>query len=116
MTAADFDPFSITAPSDPRLPDGGGYVVLGSLQRQHRARSGQTNSFTTWSNNYGSQTSMYNGVLVNVSARMRNGLTMQGGLNTGKTVTDNCEVRGELPEIAPIESLLPQRSRASSRA
>ena len=34
----------------------------------------------------------YNGLLLNVSARPRNGLTFQGGINTGKTVTDNCEV------------------------
>ena len=41
----------------------------------------------------------YNGVLLNVSARPRNGLTLQGGINTGKTVTDNCEVRALLPEV-----------------
>ena len=28
-SAADFDPFSITAPLDPRLPGGGGYVIAG---------------------------------------------------------------------------------------
>jgi hypothetical protein len=44
---------------------------------------------------------MYNGMLVNVSARMRNGLTLQGGLNTGSTVTDNCDIRADLPEITP---------------
>ena len=27
--AADFDRFSITAPTDPRLPNGGGYAVCG---------------------------------------------------------------------------------------
>jgi hypothetical protein len=41
-------------------------------------------------------------VLVNVSARTQNGVTIQGGLNTGSTVTNNCEIRGELPEIAPV--------------
>ena len=100
VAAGDFDPFSVTAPSDPRLPGGGNYVVSG-LYNVSNAKAGQTNSYTTWSNNYGSQTSMYNGVLVNVSARMRNGLTVQGGLNTGSTVTDSCDIRGDLPEIAP---------------
>ena len=28
---------------------------------------------------------------------------MQGGINSGKTVTDNCEVQAALPEIAPID-------------
>ena len=44
---------------------------------------------------------MYNGVQLNVTARMRNGLTVQGGLNSGKTVTDNCAVQAALPEISP---------------
>ena len=46
---------------------------------------------------------MYNGVLLNVSARTRYGLTVQGGLNSGTTVTDNCNVRAALPEIAPTD-------------
>jgi hypothetical protein len=99
VQATDFDTFSVTAPSDPRLPGGGGYAVAG-LYNVTPLLSGQTNSYTTWSSNYGEQTSVYNGVLVNVSARTRHGLTIQGGVNSGKTVTDNCEVRSALPEIA----------------
>jgi hypothetical protein len=102
VTAADFDPFSIVAPLDPRLPDGGGYTVSG-LYNLSPTKVGQTNSLTTWTNNYGAQTSMYNGFLMNVSARGRNGLTVQGGINVGKTVTDNCEVQAVVREIAPVD-------------
>jgi hypothetical protein len=102
VTAADFDPFSVTAPSDPRLPNGGGYVVSG-LYNVSPTKSGQTDSFTTWARNFGDQTSMYNGIQVNATARIRNGLTFQGGLNSGKTVLDSCNVRGQLPETAPVD-------------
>ena len=44
---------------------------------------------------------------MNLSARMQNGLTIQGGLNTGSTVTDSCDIRGDLPEIAADQSFLP---------
>ena len=88
--------------ADPRLPDGGGYTISG-LYNVSPTKSGQTNSYTTLADSYGSQTSMYNGILMNVSARGRNGLTVQGGINVGKTVTDNCEVQAVLPEIAPID-------------
>jgi hypothetical protein len=100
VVASDFDPFSVTAPSDPRLPGGGNFVV-GGLYNVNNQKVGQTNSYTTWSNNYGSQTSMYNGVLVNLTARTRNGLTIQGGLNSGSTVLDSCDIREDLPETNP---------------
>jgi Carboxypeptidase regulatory-like domain len=98
VTAADFDTFSVTAPVDPRLPDGGGYVVSG-LYNVKEAKTGQTDSFTTWARNFGDQTSMYNGVLINVTARTKS-LTLQGGVNSGKTVVDSCAMRSELPETA----------------
>ena len=44
---------------------------------------------------------MYNGVLVNLTARTRNGLTIQGGLNSGSTVLDSCDIREDLPETNP---------------
>ncbi|HXH23629.1 MAG TPA: hypothetical protein VNI78_00180, partial [Vicinamibacterales bacterium] len=102
VTADDFDQFSIVAPADPRLPNGGGYTVSG-LYNVKPARSGLTDSLTTLSDKYGNQTSMYNGILINVSARRPNGLTVQGGVNIGKTVTDTCEIRSVLPEIAPLD-------------
>ena len=51
------------------------------------------------SDDYGSQFENWNGVDVTVNARLRNGLTLQGGVSTGKTMEDNCEIVAKLPEI-----------------
>ena len=97
-TAASYDSFSITAPSDPRLPGGGGQVISG-LYDITPTLFGQVNNLTTWGSNFGEEYSRYNGVLINLSARTRNGITFQGGINSGKTVTDTCDVRAHLPEL-----------------
>jgi hypothetical protein len=92
----DFTPFSITAPSDPRLPGGGNYAVDG-LYNVVPALFGRTsNNITLTDKQYQS----FNGLLVSLSARMRNGVTLQGGINSGKQVTDYCALRSELPEIS----------------
>jgi hypothetical protein len=101
VTAAQFDRFNITAPSDPRLPNGGGYV-LENLYNVTPSLFGQTDNLLTDSGNFGEQYQVYNGVQLNVTARPRSGVTIQGGLNAGKTVMDNCAVREALPEIAPV--------------
>ena len=107
IQASDFGQFSVVAPSDARLPGGGGQTISGLYNVNPNVvnRSGVTvantsanDAYNTLSSVYGSQTSMYNGVLLNVSARVRNGLTFQGGVNTGKTVTDYCDVRSKIPE------------------
>lgn len=96
VTPADFTPFTITAPSDPRLPGGGGYVVDGLYNVVQSKFGITTNSIglTTL------QTQSFNGVLASVTARVRNGLTLQGGINSGSQVTDYCGVRAELPELS----------------
>ena len=101
VTAAQFDRFSITAPADPRLPDGGGYV-LSNLYNVTPTLFGQTDNLLTDAGSFGEQYQIYNGVQLNVTARPRNGLTVQGGLNAGKTVMDNCGVREVLPELGPV--------------
>jgi hypothetical protein len=97
LTAADFTPFSLTAPSDARLPNGGGYTVDG-LYNVVAFRPAINN--ITFADNFGGISQVYNGVLINLSARAANGLTFQGGINTGKTVNDYCAVRAQLPELS----------------
>jgi hypothetical protein len=93
---SDFTPFSITAPSDPRLPGGGGYAIDG-LYNVVPAKFGQTsNNIALTDKQYQS----FNGMLVSVSVRVRNGLTFRGGINSGKQVTDYCALRSDLPELS----------------
>jgi hypothetical protein len=96
----DFTAFSIAAPSDPRLPNGGGYTIDGLYNVTAAGFLRPPSNNVTFAKNFGEQTQVYNGVLVNFSARAANGLTFQGGINTGKTVNDYCGVRARIPELS----------------
>jgi hypothetical protein len=98
--ATDHSEYSIAIPTDPRLPGGGGGTLTGLFDANPSVAS-QVDNYVTFAKDYGARSQIYNGVLVTVSARPRNGLTLQGGLNTGKTDEDQCEIRGVLPETTP---------------
>jgi hypothetical protein len=98
VAASDFTTFGVTAPTDPRLPGGGGYAVSG-LYNVIDARFGITDNLVTNADNYGNEYAHYNGMLINVTARPGNNLTFQGGINSGKTVQDICDVRAQVPEF-----------------
>jgi hypothetical protein len=99
LTADDFDYFSMRVPTDPRLPDGGGYVLEGLRTLKPSAFGRPAQNLNTLSNKYGTQTEHWNGVDVNVTARLQNGLTLQGGTSTGRTSENDCEVVATLPEL-----------------
>jgi hypothetical protein len=95
---SDWTPYSVTAPSDPRLPGGGGYVVSG-LYDVNPTKFGQVNNLIIDSSKYGEEYQYFNGLDVTLNLRLRNGLTLTGGTSTGQTVADNCAVRANLPEL-----------------
>ena len=90
VAPSDFTMFSVTAPNDPRLPGGGGYVVSG-LYNVNPDKFSAIDNYRTYAPVYGNVSQVYNGVDVNVSARLRGGLTVQGGTSTGQQVIDSCE-------------------------
>jgi hypothetical protein len=98
VSASDFDTFSVTAPNDSRLPGGGGYTVA-DLYNVSNAKFGLTDNFITRADNYGNQSEHFDAVDVSVNLRIRENITVQGGTSTGRGVTDNCEIRAQLPEI-----------------
>jgi hypothetical protein len=97
--ASDYSAFSITAPVDPRLPNGGGHVVSG-LYDINPALFGQISDFFTDSQQFGTWYQVFNGVDVTLNVRTRGGLTLQGGTSSGRTESDACQVRANLPELA----------------
>jgi hypothetical protein len=97
--ATDYDTFSITAPSDPRLPGGGGYTIS-NLINVTPTLAGVNNNFQTFSDVYGKQVRHWNGVEINFTARVRDGLTFQGGTSIGRRTDDDCEIRAAVPEVA----------------
>ena len=97
--ASDFGTFSVTAPTDPRLPAEAQGRVLSNLYNVNQNVASLTNNLTTVATNYGEQINSSHGVLLNISARPRSGLIFQGGLSSGTTTTDTCSIRSLLPEI-----------------
>ncbi|MBI4265782.1 MAG: TonB-dependent receptor [Acidobacteria bacterium] len=98
-SAADYDFFSITVPSDPRLPNGGGYTLDGLRNLKPTSFGRPDQNFNTLANKYGKQIEHWNGVDVTVNARLQNGLVLQAGTSTGRTSENDCELVAQLPEL-----------------
>ena len=102
LAPSDFTAFSVVAPSDPRLPGGGGNTVNGLYNITQVALTRPPNNLLTFAKNYGTQVENWQGVDVNVSSRLRGGVLAQGGISTGRTLTDSCEIRAAVPETTVL--------------
>ena len=84
--------YTINAPTDPRLPDGGNYPITVYLPNTAAA----TQNFLTKESSVGTdgkeRDAFYDGVNFNVNARMRNGLFVSIGTQTGRRIDDRCHV------------------------
>jgi hypothetical protein len=89
VTPADFSPFCITAPSDSRLPGGGGYEVCG-LYDVAPAQFGRVNSVIQQADNFGELTRVNDFFNVTLTARLAADLLVGGGVDTGRSVNDAC--------------------------
>ena len=98
VSAADYDQFSLTAPANPGLPGGGGYVVSGLYDLNPSKFGTPADNFITFSDSFGKETKRWNGVDVILNARPRDGILLRGGVSSGRTSTDNCEIVTQLPE------------------
>jgi hypothetical protein len=87
ITPADYSPYCVTAPIDPRLPGGGGYQVCG-LYDQNRLVS--QNNVISLASKFGTATEIFNGLDLTVNARLPRGIVVSGGSSFGRTETNYC--------------------------
>jgi len=98
----DYTSYCVDGPVDARLPGSGGERICGLRDINSVALAGQLNTdrMTTFASNYGAQYEHWNGVDLTVNARMTK-LLLQGGVSTGRTYEEDCEVVRNLPEATP---------------
>ena len=86
----DYDSYVVTAPSDSRLPGGGGYPIR--IYVPNAATPGlAAQNYITFETDFGPErTNYWHGVDFTLNARTRWGLTFSGGTSTGRSVTDDC--------------------------
>jgi hypothetical protein len=106
VTPADYNPYSVPVPADPRLPRSGGYVVEDLFDISPTA-FGRTDNFIARASNYGSPANYWHGVDIQVNARLRGGVTVQGGTSTGRIVNDTCDLAIDNPSHYDCHKVYP---------
>jgi hypothetical protein len=101
LAPADFDTFNVLAPSDSRLPDGGNYTVGGLSDLKPASFGRPSDNRITLAKEFGRSIRHWNGMDLSLNARVRDGVLLQGGMSTGRTSTDNCDLVQKLPELSP---------------
>jgi hypothetical protein len=86
----DFTPYCVTAPTDARLPGGGGYQICDVYDVVRTKFGSTTNVVSRAPTENGNQTEVYNGFDIVLNIRLPRRININGGLNSGRTVTNNC--------------------------
>ncbi len=107
VAASNYDSFCVTAPTDARLPgDVSGKQICGLLDL-NPGSLGRLQQLGTSAKNYGKQLEKWNGFDLSLNVRLAKAV-LQGGVSSGKSLLDNCEVFAKVPEagVAGIGGVL----------
>src|SRR4030095_4145172 len=91
LTPADFGSYCVTAPQDPRLPNGGGYPVCGNVD-VNPDKLGQVSTLVEQASDLhvGDVKRVHDGVDVGFTGRFRKVTQLTGGVSVGRTIFDDC--------------------------
>jgi hypothetical protein len=92
--ASAYDSYCVTAPSNAKLPGGGGNQICGFDDIKPSYNGITPNNLVTAANNLGNVTDVYTGVDANFLARFAGGGQGSIGVSTGRERTDYCSIAG----------------------
>ena len=98
VAPTDFSQYCVTAPTDSRLPNGGGYQICGLYDITPTKFGLASNNLVRFVDNTGKQTEVFNGVDVAMNARLRAGVFLTGGIATGNTHFNVCDAFVDNPQ------------------
>ena len=99
VAPSDFNSYCVTAPTDSRLPNGGGYQICGLYDIVPTKFGLASNNLVTFVDNYGGkQTEVFNGIDFAMNARLRSDLFVTGGFATGNTHFNVCDAFVDNPK------------------
>jgi len=115
VTANDFQQYCVTAPKDPRLPNGGGNQICGLYDITPTKFGVATSNVVNFVDDYGKQTEVFNGIDFSMNARIRSDLFVTGGFATGNTHFNNCDAFVDNPRTEfGISAVLPVAGTAAT--
>jgi len=106
VVPADFSPYCFAAPTNADLPSGGGGQIC-DLYDINPAKFGINDNLVTLASNYGKQSEIYDGVDLTANFRFGRGGLLSGGVGTGHTTTNNCDVLMDSPQKRFCKVTLP---------
>jgi hypothetical protein len=114
ITPDDFTTYDLTLPVDSRLGADSGAVVRGFVDVVP-GKFGQVLNYNTLSTKIGDQTEVWRGVDITINARLQNGLNLQGGISSGSTHENDCDILTALPEMRTLAAQAVANLPASQR-
>ena len=98
----DFDEYCVTAPVDPRLPDGGGNEICG-LYDVSPDKFGQVQNEVILADQLGaSMDQVFDGIDFSINSRVSGDLFFYGGVSVGRSRFNDCNARVDSPSVVPV--------------
>ena len=95
VSASDYTFYSATVPTDPRLPNSG--QVISGIPDLNPDKLGLSRNVVKDDSQFGDHIEHFDGFDVTANGRFSN-LFLQGGISSGRRLTDVCAVRAQVPE------------------